>query len=106
MPTVYFMYKVERLCLVYEKPILVRDWDGSRQDHGRYGLRNTIPTQLPCERRSSNPNPATRTASAAPSARATTEPLVTSTPPRRTAAARFGASPISTLGKMFATTTS
>ena len=71
-----------------------------------YGFLNTIPTQLPCERRPSKPKPAARTASAVSSARATTEPLVTSTPPRRTIAAKFGATSISTLEKMFAATTS
>src|SRR5215210_2287211 len=78
----------------------------AEQDHGYYGFLNTIPTQSPRERRPSKPKPAARTASAASSARATTEPLATSTPPHRTAAARLEANSASTLGKIFAATAS
>src|SRR5215210_218398 len=73
---------------------------------GTYGFLNTIPTQLSCERHSSKLKPAAPTALAVSLARVTTEPLVMRAPACRRVVARFGASSIITLGKIFATTKS
>ena len=72
----------------------------------RYSFLNTIPTQLSCGRRFSRLKPAAHTALAVSLARVATEPLAIRTPACRIAVASSGARSISTLGKIFAATTS